>query len=246
MSERGAGKKFSGLLSRPALARRVDLSATSLSLKGREGPRTAGQDGQDGRDRTGGLLSCPSYPSCPSFFDPHPQEISPTHEGHDSEIAILKALGVVAATVSHNGAGNLCDVAPSRFKRFDRDEYFTIDAGWIIPALCCAVQVEGPILEPCAGRGHMVRELRALGFVVRGADLFAYADSLVPDMKTGVDVFDLESLAGYRFIVTNLPYREQAAILAHLPADRGPRWSPRGGPRALRMEFGQGSRRACA
>jgi hypothetical protein len=56
--------------------------------------------------------------------------------------------------VSHTGAGNLCDVAPSRFKRLDRDEYFTIDAGWIIiPALCCAVQVEGPILEPCAGRG---------------------------------------------------------------------------------------------
>src|ERR1700722_18342410 len=215
MSERGVGKKFGGLLSRPALARRVDLSATSLSLKGREGSRTAGQDGQDGqdgRDRTAGPLSCPSYPSCPSFFDPsHPQEISPTHEGHDSETAILKALGVVAAAVSHNGAGNLCDVAPSRFERFGRDEYFTIDAGWIIPALCCAVHVEGPILEPCAGRGHMVRELRELGFVVRGADLYAYADSLVPDMKTGVDVFDLKSLADYRFVVTNLPYREQAA-----------------------------------
>ncbi len=107
-------------------------------------------------------------------------------------------------------------VAPSRFKRFDRDEYFTIDAGWIIPALCSAVQVEGPILEPCAGRGHMVHELRALGFVVRGADLYAYANSLVPDIKTGANVLDLKSLAGYRFIVTNLPYREQAAILAHL------------------------------
>ena len=120
------------------------------------------------------------------------------------------------AALSRSDAGNRCDVAPSRFKRFGRDEYFTIDAGWIIPALCCAIQVEGPILEPCAGRGHMVRELRALGFVVRGADLFAYADSLVLDMKTGVNVFDVKSLAGYRFIVTNLPYREQAAILAHL------------------------------
>ena len=120
------------------------------------------------------------------------------------------------AALSLSDAGYRCDVAPSRFKRFDRDEYFTIDAGWIIPALCCAVRVEGPILEPCAGRGHMVRELRAQGFVVRGADLFAYTDSLVLDIKAGVDVFDLKSLAGYRFIVTNLPYREQAAILAHL------------------------------
>jgi hypothetical protein len=34
--------------------------------------------------------------------------------------------------------------------------------------------------------------------------------------KTGVDVFDLKSLAAYCFVVTNLPYREQEAILAHL------------------------------
>jgi hypothetical protein len=108
--------------------------------------------------------------------------------------------------MSRSGAGNLCDVAPSRFERFERDGYCTLDANWIIPALCRAVQVEDPILEPCAGRGHMVRELRALGFVVHGADLYAYADSLVPDIKTDADVFDLRSLAGYRFVVTNLPY----------------------------------------
>jgi hypothetical protein len=122
--------------------------------------------------------------------------------------------------MSLNGTGSLCDVAPSRFERFDRDGYFTIDASWIIPALCRAVQVEGPILEPCAGRGHMVRELRALGFGVRAADLYAYPDPLVPDIKTGANVFGLKSVAGYRFVVTNLPYREQAAILAR-PADRG-------------------------
>jgi hypothetical protein len=118
------------------------------------------------------------------------------------KFAILKGRGVVAAAVSHTDAGNLCDVAPSRFKRFDRDEYFTIDAGWIIPALCCAVQVEGPVLEPCAGRGHMVRQLRELGYVVHAADLYAYANPLVPAIVTGADIFDLKSLAGYRFIVT--------------------------------------------
>jgi hypothetical protein len=118
--------------------------------------------------------------------------------------------------VSHSGAGNLCDVAPSRFERFDRDEYFTIDADWIIPALCRAVQVEGPILEPCAGRGHMVHALRALGFTVHAADLYAYDDPLVPDIRSGANVFDLRSLAAYRSVLTNLPYREQAAILAQL------------------------------
>ena len=114
------------------------------------------------------------------------------------------------------GGGSHCDVAPSRFERIERDGYFTIDARWIIPALCRAVQVEGPIFEPCAGRGHMVRELRAFGFIVHAADLYAYPDPLVPDIVTGVDIFDLKSLAGYRFVVTNLPYREQADILAHL------------------------------
>jgi hypothetical protein len=39
------------------------------------------------------------------------------------------------AVGSLSDASNLCDITPSRFKRFDRDEYFTIDAAWIIPAL---------------------------------------------------------------------------------------------------------------
>jgi hypothetical protein len=118
--------------------------------------------------------------------------------------------------MSLSGAGNRCDIAPSRFKRLERDEYFTLDADWIIPALCRSVKLESPILEPCAGRGHMVHALRSLGFVVRAADLYAYPDSLVPDINTGADVFDLKSLAGYRFVVTNLPFFEQVAILAYL------------------------------
>jgi hypothetical protein len=38
--------------------------------------------------------------------------------------------------MSHSGAGHRCDVAPSRFERFGQDQYFTLDADWIIPALC--------------------------------------------------------------------------------------------------------------
>lgn len=83
-------------------------------------------------------------------------------------------------------------------------------------ALRGAVHVEGPILEPCAGRGHMVVELRGLGFEVEAADLYVYEDLLVPDIVTGVDVFDLDLLSGYRFVVTNLPYEDQVAILAHI------------------------------
>jgi hypothetical protein len=54
MSEAMARKSFTGLLGRSALARRIGLSATSLSLEGREGSETAGQDGQNGQERTAG------------------------------------------------------------------------------------------------------------------------------------------------------------------------------------------------
>jgi hypothetical protein len=109
-----------------------------------------------------------------------------------------------------------CDIAPSRFERFARDDYMTLDADWIAPALCRAVHVQGLILEPCAGRGHLVHALRGLGLEVVASDLFAYADSLVPDIVPGADAFDLKSLAGYAFLITNLPYYSQDAILAHL------------------------------
>jgi hypothetical protein len=119
-------------------------------------------------------------------------------------------------TLADPVARNLGDIAPSRFTRIDREGYFTIDADWIVPALCRAVHLEGPILETCAGRGHMVVELRMLGFEVDAADLYVHEDPLIPDIVTGVDVLELKSLAGYRFVVTNLPYRTQDAILAHL------------------------------
>jgi hypothetical protein len=109
-----------------------------------------------------------------------------------------------------------CDVPPSQFERLADDNYFTIDAPWIIPALCRAINIEGPILEPCAGRGHMVRKLRALGFDVSAADLHAYENPLVPDIEASAGVFDLKSLRGYRWLVTNVPYADQDRILAHV------------------------------
>jgi hypothetical protein len=62
----------------------------------------------------------------------------------------------------------------------------------------------------------MVRVLRGLGFDVSAADLQAYENPLVPDIETGADVFNLDSLRGYRWLVTNLPYLDQDRILAHV------------------------------
>ena len=89
--------------------------------------------------------------------------------------------------------------------------------GLVHPGALPRGSVEGPILEPWARpRSYGSRAARAR-FLLCAPPIFTRTpDSLVPDIKTGADVFDLKSLAGYRFIVTNLPYREQAAILAHL------------------------------
>jgi hypothetical protein len=54
MSEPTGKESFAGPLSRSALAQCLGSSATSLSLEGREGSRTARQDGQNGQDRTAG------------------------------------------------------------------------------------------------------------------------------------------------------------------------------------------------
>jgi DNA polymerase-1 len=124
--------------------------------------------------------------------------------------------GSSETTASGHAVAGLCDIAPSQFARFADDAYFTIDAPWIVPSLYRTIRIEGPIYEPCAGRGHLVVELRKLGFEVAAADLHPHADPLIPDIATGVDIFNLKSLAGYRFAITNLPYKEQDAILAHL------------------------------
>jgi hypothetical protein len=86
-------------------------------------------------------------------------------------------------------------IAPSRFERLEDDNYLTIDADWIIPALLRAVRIEGPIFEPCAGRGHLVVELRAAGFEIDAADLYAHENPLIPDIVAGADVFDVDSLS---------------------------------------------------
>ena len=83
-----------------------------------------------------------------------------------------------AGSVARHGG-----IAPTRWNRLENDSYFTIEATWIIPALLSKVKIAGPVLEPAAGVGHMVRELRrGHGLEVIASDLHAYEDPLVPDI----------------------------------------------------------------
>jgi hypothetical protein len=99
------------------------------------------------------------------------------------------------------------DIAPTRFERIEGDGYLTLDAPWILPALLRSVAIAGRILEPAAGRGHLSRELKRAGCEVVSFDIRPYADPLVDDIAIG-DIRALDSLAGFDWVVTNLPYRE--------------------------------------
>jgi hypothetical protein len=108
-----------------------------------------------------------------------------------------------ASSVARHGG-----IAPSRFDRLENDNYFTIDAPWIIPALLARVKIVGPVLEPAAGRGHLVRELRrGRGLEVIASDLYAYPEPLIPDILVQ-DIWRIRSLLGFAWVITNLPYGE--------------------------------------
>jgi hypothetical protein len=68
------------------------------------------------------------------------------------------------------------DIAPTRFERLANDGYLTLDAPWIVPALLRSVPIQGRVLEPAAGRGHLSFELRRAGLEVASFDLRRYAN----------------------------------------------------------------------
>ena len=118
-----------------------------------------------------------------------------------------------ARSVSQHGG-----IAPTRWDRTANDAYFTIDSDWIIPALLSKVTVTGPVLEPAAGVGHMALALRrAHGLAVTASDLHAYENPLIPDIGVQ-DIRAINSLAGFKFIITNFPYQEQDELAARLVA----------------------------
>jgi hypothetical protein len=107
------------------------------------------------------------------------------------------------------------NITPSQFERIENDGYLTIDVHWIIPALLRSVAIEGRVLEPAAGRGHISLELRRAGLDVASFDLHRYSDPLVHYIGIG-DIRELRTLEGFAWVVTNLPYRDLEELAAHL------------------------------
>ena len=107
-------------------------------------------------------------------------------------------------------------VGASKFEREDFDAYFTIDP-MCIEALCTSVRIPpGDILEPAAGRGHLVSELRMRNRSVVARDLVKHENPLVDDIAAGHNILDMKSLIGFGALITNLPYQTQDKLLEHI------------------------------
>jgi hypothetical protein len=91
----------------------------------------------------------------------------------------------------------------------------TLDAYWVAPALLRLLAIDGRVLEPAAGRGHISLELRRAGLDVASFDLHRYADPLVHDLGIG-DIRRLATLERFAWVVTNLPYTDLEELAAHL------------------------------
>jgi hypothetical protein len=63
-----------------------------------------------------------------------------------------------------------------------------------------------------------VRELRrGYGLEVIASDLHTYDEPLVPDIEVR-DIWAIDSLKGFNWLITNLPYKDQDKLGAHLVA----------------------------
>jgi hypothetical protein len=99
------------------------------------------------------------------------------------------------------------NVNPNNPKRKANDFYPTAPTATY--SLCRVEDVPRRVLEPAAGRGHIVHELRRLGHEVEASDLHRYDRSLVDDIRTGVDFLSVDGR--WDAVVTNPPYIDSLA-----------------------------------
>ena len=70
------------------------------------------------------------------------------------------------------------------------------------------VPLHGPVLEPSAGRGAIVRELRRNGLQVCPFDLHDHGAESALGIETAIDFLSMTSMSGCRSIVMNPPFKD--------------------------------------
>jgi hypothetical protein len=83
----------------------------------------------------------------------------------------------------------------SNFKRRKQDAYLTIDPN-AVKALAPHLGRVRSFAEPCAGEGHLVRQLEAIGLTCR----------MFGDIATGQDALQLANVHGAQAIISNTPW----------------------------------------
>jgi hypothetical protein len=76
------------------------------------------------------------------------------------------------------------------------------------------VPLQGPVFEPSAGRGAIVRELRRHGLEVHASDLHDHQAEPALGIETGVDFLSMATTACHS-IVMNPPFRDAEAHVRH-------------------------------
>jgi hypothetical protein len=77
------------------------------------------------------------------------------------------------------------------------------------------VALQGPVLEPSAGRGAIVRELRHSGLEVHASDLYDHRAEAALEIRTGIDFLSVTSMSGCRSIVMNPPFKDAESHVRH-------------------------------
>ena len=77
------------------------------------------------------------------------------------------------------------------------------------------VRVAGPVLEPSAGRGAIVKELLRHGLKVHASDLYDHKADPKLRIKPGVDFLKATTLFGCRAIIMNPPFKDAEQHVRH-------------------------------
>jgi hypothetical protein len=77
------------------------------------------------------------------------------------------------------------------------------------------IPLDGPVLEPSAGRGAIVRELRRHGLQVRASDIHDHGAEPDLGIETGIDFLAMTSMPGCRSIVMNPPFKDSEQHVRH-------------------------------
>ena len=125
----------------------------------------------------------------------------------------LRRRTMICAAEAHGRSAVAGSFGRMDHPRHDADLYET--PAEAIDMLLRHVPVSGPVLEPSAGRGAIVRELRRHGLKVHASDLYDHKADPRLGIKTGVDFLKATTLFGCRSGVMNPPFKDAERHVRH-------------------------------